>query len=127
MITKQHAKNYSPLTLAFLGDGVYELLVRQKIVSDGSAPLGKLHKRAVAKVRACYQAKGARAIEPLLSEEEADIMRRGRNTNSHVPKSATVKDYRMATGLEALFGYLSLIGESERIEELFEIVYNKVE
>jgi len=124
IITKEQAKNYSPLTLAFLGDGVYELLVRQKIVLKGSIPVRKLHTRAVEKVRASYQAAGVKAVTPLLSEEEADILRRGRNANSNAPKSASVSEYKLATGLEALFGYLSLIGEFERIEELFDVIYN---
>ncbi|MCL2036680.1 MAG: ribonuclease III [Oscillospiraceae bacterium] len=126
-ITKQQAKGYSPLVLAFLGDGVYELLVRQKLISKAESvgmPVRKLHSQTVEKVRASYQAKGVRSIESLLSEEEADILRRGRNANSYVPKSASVSDYRLATGLETLFGYLHLIGEHERIQELFEVICN---
>ena len=121
--TKEVVRNYSPLTLAFLGDSVYELLVRHKIVSDGSCPVKKLHNKAVAKVRASYQAAGVKAVESLLTDEESDIIRRGRNANSTVPKSASVGEYRMATGLETLFGYLYLIGEHRRIEELFEVIY----
>jgi ribonuclease-3 family protein len=123
-ISKSQAKGYSPLTLAFLGDSVYELLIRQKIVSKGSMPVRKLHLFAVEKVRASFQAAGVRLIEPLLTEEETDILRRGRNANSHVPKSATVDEYRLATGLETLFGYLHITGEFERLEELFEKIYN---
>jgi len=123
-LTKEQARNYSPLTLAFLGDGVYETLVRRKIVLNGSAPNRKLHAAAVEKVRASYQSAAVGLILPLLTEEEADVLRRGRNADSNVPKSATVGDYRRATGLEALFGYLSLVGEEARLEELFEVVYN---
>jgi ribonuclease-3 family protein len=123
-ISKKQAKNYSPLTLAFFGDGVYEVLVRQKIVLNGSMSSKKLHSASVEKVRASYQAAGANAILPLLSEEEKDILMRGRNAGSSVPKSASVAEYRLATGLEALFGYLSLIGEIKRIEELFEKIYD---
>jgi ribonuclease-3 family protein len=126
-ISKVQARSYSPLTLAFLGDSVYELLVRQKIVENGSCPVRKLHNKAVGKVRASYQAEGVRLIEPLLSEEEADILRRGRNANSHVPKSSSVEDYRLATGLETLFGYLHLSGQAGRIEELFEKIYENCE
>jgi ribonuclease-3 family protein len=122
-LPKETAKNYSPLTLAFLGDCVYELLVRQKIVLNGSCPVRKLHNRAVEKVRASYQADGIRAIMPTLTDEEAAMVKRGRNANSNVPKSASVEDYRLATGLETLFGYLSLIGEHERIYEIFEVIY----
>ena len=110
--------------MAFLGDSVYECLVRQTIVLNGSLPPNKLHSRAVSKVRASYQSKGVGFIETLLTEEEADILRRGRNANSHVPRSASVEEYRRATGLEALFGYLALIGENERVEELFGIIYD---
>ena len=121
--TKEQAKSYSPLTLAFLGDSVYEMLVRHKITLDGACPVRKLHNKAVEKVRASYQAAGVKAIEEMLTEEEADIIRRGRNANSTVPKSSSVTEYRLATGLETLFGYLYLIGETDRIEELFEVIY----
>jgi len=124
-VSKQEARGYSPQTLAFLGDGVYEALVRRKIVLDvGSLPSRKLHALAVEKVRASYQSAAAGLIQPLLTEEEADVFRRGRNACSSVPKSATVSDYRRATGLEALFGYLSLIGDEPRLEEIFEVVCN---
>jgi len=123
-VSKREALGYSPLTLAFLGDGVYEGMVRRKIVLSGSMPSRKLHAAAVEKVRASYQSAAAELILPLLTEEEADVFRRGRNADSNVPKSATVADYRRATGLEALFGYLSLIGGEARLEELFEVVYN---
>jgi ribonuclease-3 family protein len=123
-IDKSTAKNINSLTLAFLGDGVYELLVRERLVAEG-LPYKQLHAKSVAKVRATYQAAGARVLveRGLLTEEEEHVLRRGRNAKSPVPKSASVGDYRLATGLEALFGYLSLIGEHERIRELFESVY----
>jgi len=122
-LSKREALGYSPLTLAFLGDGVYEGMVRRKIVLSGNMPSRKLHAAAVEKVRASYQSAAAELILPLLTEEEADVFRRGRNADSRVPKSATAADYRRATGLEALFGYLSLIGGEARLEELFEVVY----
>jgi ribonuclease-3 family protein len=122
-LSKETARSYSPLTLAFLGDGVYELLVRQKIVEKGSIPVRKMHNRAVEKVRASYQAAGVRAVERFLTEEEADMIRRGRNANSQVPKSSSPEDYRLATGLETLFGYLHIMGQEERINELFEVIY----
>lgn len=115
------------MTLAFLGDCVYETLVRRKIVLNGSVPNRKLHEAAVEKVRASYQSAAVGVILPLLNEEEADMLRRGRGANSNVPKSASVSDYRRATGLETLFGYLSLIGEEARLEELFEVVCNGVQ
>lgn len=124
IISKPQAKSLSPLTLAFYGDGVYEVLVRQKIVLNGSLPAVKLHKLAVERVRASYQSMAYELIEPMLTEDEADIMRRGRNANgNHIPKSSNPADYRRATGLEALFGYLHLIGDKSRIDELFEVIY----
>ncbi|MCL1789160.1 MAG: ribonuclease III [Oscillospiraceae bacterium] len=122
-LPKEQAKKCNPLALAFLGDAVYEVLVREKVVLDPSLSVRKHHSASVAKVRASYQAKRVSAIESLLSEEESDILRRGRNAHTHIPKSATVSEYRLATGLEALFGYLSLIGDRERILELFAIIY----
>ncbi|MDR0221947.1 MAG: ribonuclease III [Oscillospiraceae bacterium] len=122
IITKEKARNYSPLTLAFFGDSVYEVLVRGRIILNGSMPSRKLHSDAAEKARAAYQANAAGLIKPLLTEEEADILRRGRNANPRVPKSAEPEDYRRATGLEALFGYLALIGEFERAEELFGVI-----
>ena len=124
IIDKSAAKSLSPLTLAFYGDSVYEVLVRQKIVLNGSLPASKLHKAAVERVRASYQSMAYDLVETMLNEDEADIMRRGRNANgNHIPKSSNPRDYRGATGIEALFGYLHLIGEKERMEELFEVIY----
>ncbi|MDR0197179.1 MAG: ribonuclease III [Oscillospiraceae bacterium] len=123
-ISKEKAKTYSPLTLAFLGDSVYEAMVRRKIVLSGFMPPRKLHSAAVEKVRAAYQSKASRLIEPLLTKEETDILRRGRNANPRVPKSAVTRDYRRATGLETLFGYLTLIGETARAQELFDVIFS---
>ena len=122
-MTKEQARNLNPLALAFYGDAVYEVLVRRKVVTDSALHFKKHHSASVEKVRASYQAAGAKAVETLLTEEESDILRRGRNAHSQVPKSASVGEYRLATGLECLFGYLSLIGEEERVVELFEVVY----
>ncbi len=119
------AKALSPLTLAFFGDSVYEVLVRQKIVMQGSKPSQKLHKAAVSKVRASYQSAGVDLIENMLTETEADILRRGRNANGiSAPNSCSPREYRRATALEALFGFLYLVGENERMEQLFEVIYN---
>ncbi|MCL2637589.1 MAG: ribonuclease III [Oscillospiraceae bacterium] len=123
-LPKEQARNYSPLTLAFLGDGYYELLVRQKITLEHNMSAHKLHLAAVKKVRASFQAKAFEKISELLTEEETEIFRRGRNANGTVPRSANPAEYRKATGLEALFGWLLLIGENKRAEELFEVIYN---
>ena len=111
---------YSPQALAFLGDAVYELLVRERIVLKANRPVNELHLQAVEQVRASYQSRAYAVIEPLLSEEEETALRRGRNLNTvKPPKNGNVRDYRRATGLESLFGYLYLQGKLERINELF--------
>ena len=127
-LTKTQAKALGGLTLAFFGDSVYEVLVRERIVMGGTLPVDALHKKAVKKVNAGFQSKAVEVIEPMLSEEELEIFKRGRNaTGNNVPRSSNPKDYRRATGFEALFGYLYLIGESDRINELFEAVMSIAE
>jgi|WetSurMetagenome_2_1015567.scaffolds.fasta_scaffold257752_2 ribonuclease III family protein len=113
----------SPVVLAFMGDAVYEILVRNYIVSVMHIPASKIHRACVAFVKAPAQAEAVRKITPLLTDEEHTVLRRGRNANTtHVPKNATPADYRYATGLEALFGYLYLCGRTERINEIFDII-----
>ena len=109
-----------PLTLAFVGDGVFDLVIRTMVVTGGmDRPVKKLHREKADKVNAHAQAVLARAIEDLLTKEEADVLRRGRNTHSNtVPKNQSVTDYRLATGLEALCGYLYMKGEMARLLEL---------
>ncbi|MGN0687642.1 MAG: Mini-ribonuclease 3 [Oscillospiraceae bacterium] len=119
-LTEKEASQYSPNVLAFYGDSVYEQLVRRTVVLHGSTNAGRLHDLAVLQVRASYQCAAAGIIEPMLTEKEADILRRGRNAGGiSVPKSAKPSEYRRATALEALFGFLSLTGQQERIEQLF--------
>ncbi len=119
------ARNYSPLTLAFYGDAVYSELVRRKIIENGSCPSNKLHKAAIKKVCAEYQSRAYGIILPMLTDEEADILRRGKNaTGTTVPKSSNHRDYHRATAVEALFGYLYLIGALARAEEIFEVIYD---
>ncbi len=120
-------KQMSPLTLAFLGDAVYELLMRERIVASGSMPPNKLHRRTVELVNASFQARAYDIVAGTLSEEEADILRRGRNSSGvHPPKNADVQDYRKATGLEALIGYLYLAGDLERIHTLMEMILKEL-
>jgi ribonuclease-3 family protein len=117
-------KNYSPAALAYFGDAVYERLVREKLLREGNRPVKVLHSLGSEKSRASYQAAGIKKIEPLLSETEADIVRRGRNAGgANVPKSSNPTEYGAATALETLFGYLALENENERLEQLFEVVY----
>lgn len=123
--TKEKARALGGLTLAFFGDSVYEVLVREQIVKKGNLPVDKLHKAAVKMVNAGFQAAAYDYILPLLTEEEAEMAKRGRNaTGNHVPRSASAKDYRKATGLEALFGYLYLADLHDRMNELFCIICN---
>ena len=119
---------YSPLTLAFLGDAVYEQLVRERLVLTANMPVKKLHSAAVERVRASFQSKAADEILPLLDEDELAIFKRGRNaTGNTVPKSSDPVEYRRATALETLFGYLFLLGNSERIVELFDKIWYNTE
>ena len=111
------------LNLAFIGDGVFDLLAREHLVRNSSAHVGELNKAKVALVNCESQAGFARELLPVLSEEEAEIYRRGRNAKVNSPsKHSTLSDYHAATGLEALFGYLYLKGERERIKELFTLI-----
>ena len=118
--TRTAADDYSPLTLAFIGDGVYDLLVRDYLVRQANRPVGELNKRKVALVNCESQAAFAKSLMPKLSEKEQAVYKRGRNAAPKcTPKHGTVADYHSATGLEALFGYLHINGEQERIKELF--------
>ena len=113
----------STLGLAHLGDGVFELMVRSWLCLHGKATNKGLHKATVKYVAAPAQAAAAEKIVPLLTEEEGDVFRRGRNTSPHsVPKAASRADYQTATALEALFGWLYLQGRTERINQLFELM-----
>ena len=113
--TESDPKQLSPLTLAYVGDGVYELFVREYIVSKGNCPVKKLHSRA-------FQAKVlSEVLMPLFTEEEKEVCLRGRNAHvSHVPKNSSVADYHAATAFECVFGYLYLRGELERLRLFFD-------
>ena len=114
------------LGLAHIGDGAYELLVRSYLCSRGNLTVKRLHKETVELVKAPAQADMMEKILPLLTEEEQDYYRRGKNTHTHAaPKSASPKEYAMATGLETLFGALYLLGRQERLNELFAIMMEK--
>ena len=127
-MTEKELNQYSPLTLAFMGDAVYETLVREKIVTGANMPVRKLHDLAIEKVCAEFQAAAVKRLseEGHLTEEEQDIFRRGRNAGGvTAPKHSTVGEYRAATGLECLFGYLHLAGRSSRIREIFELIWQE--
>lgn len=118
-------KRLSPLTLAFIGDSVFDLLVREMLVCEANRPANRLHNLAVERVCAAAQANAARRLWDggYLTEEEISILKRGRNAHTnHLPKNASEQDYHLATGLEALFGYLYLSGEIERLRDLFRLI-----
>ena len=118
----------SPLTLAFTGDAVFSLFVREMLVCDANRPVGKLHKLSVNWVKAEAQSKGMRAILPLLTEKETGVFKRGRNAHtSHTPKNQSGCDYHYATGFEALVGYLYLKDETERLTLLLNEVIKAIE
>ena len=112
-------RSYSPLTLAYLGDGVYELVIRTVLVKKGNCPVNQLHKKASSLVKASAQSGMMQILEPMLTEEEHSVYKRGRNAHSAtMAKHATMADYRRATGFEALIGYLYLKEDYARIVEL---------
>jgi ribonuclease-3 family protein len=115
------------LALAYLGDGVLEILVRGHLVSGGNSSANGLHKKALEFVCAKAQSNAVEKLMPILTDEEESIYKRGRNAKGSVPKNAVVNEYKRATGFEALFGYLYLIGESERIIALFNKAYDILE
>lgn len=120
--TKEEAKQLNPLQLALIGDGVYEIFVRNHILANNiDLSAHKIHVEAIKFVKAKSQSLIMHEIESELTDEEEYIYKRGRNAKSAtVPKNADVRDYRMATGFEALVGYLYLIGETERLQFIFE-------
>ena len=118
----------SSLGLAHLGDGVFELMVRSWLCLHGKATSRGLHRATVRYVAAPAQARAVERILPILSEEEHDVFRRGRNTSPHsVPQAASRADYQAATGLEALFGWLWLQGRTERLNQLFAVIMEEEE
>lgn len=124
-LESRELNQYSPLALAFFGDAVYEQLVRLKLLLEANRPVGQLHKLKTQKVCASYQAKAVNEILPVLTDEERAVLKRGRNaTGTTVPKHSSASDYRHATGLEALFGYLYLKGETQRIDEVFKMIWD---
>lgn len=119
----QDVNNISMLGLAHVGDAVYELLYRSKLCSDGHTAVAEMHRMTVAFVRAEAQAEAAAKLLPVLTTEEASVYKRGRNAKvNSVPHNADIGQYHAATGLEALFGWLYLLGRTERINELFNII-----
>lgn len=118
-LDKHDIRTYSPLVLAYIGDGIYELMIRSIVVEQGNRQVNKLHQQASRFVKAQAQSEMMETLLPLLSQEELQIYKRGRNAKSYTTaKNASVNDYRRATGFEALMGYLYLNGSIERLTEL---------
>ena len=119
-----NVREISTPALAYLGDCVIELCVRRYLVESGLSTSAHLNARALDFVRAPAQAEAMKRLLPILTEEEEGFFRRGRNLgHSNVPRNATVSEYRAATGMEALFGYLHLTAQTDRIDELFRLAY----
>ena len=117
-------REISTPALAYLGDCVLELCVRHHLIESGLSTSAHLNAAALAYVRAPMQAEAMKRILPLLTEEEEAFFRRGRNIgHTNVPKRATVSEYRAATGMESLFGFLHLTGQEDRINQLFRAAY----
>ncbi len=117
------AKQLSPLNLAFIGDAIYEILVREMLVCDANRPVNDLHHESVKYVSAAAQTAAFEKIKDCLTEEETAQFKRGRNAKvGHLPKSASDAQYHTATGVETLFGYLYLTEQQDRIKELFDII-----
>lgn len=108
-------RQYSAVVLAYIGDAVFELMVRTHVIAGGNRKIKAIHQDTVDVVKAESQARLVRLIEPELTEEELEVLRRGRNTKTSPPKNADVNDYRLSTGFEALLGYLYLKGDEERL------------
>ena len=125
-LTLQQAKLKNPLSLAFVGDTIWDLLTRQQLLAT-QLKAGALHRPAIQQVNAGAQAQCAARIEPSLTEEETDIFRRGQNAHArhNTPKNQDPYAYSRATGLAALFGYLYLTGQNQRILELFTLATNE--
>ena len=118
---------YSTYALAYLGDSVIEICVREYLVRSGYSSSAKLNKKALDFVRAPMQAQAMKNLLPHLTEEEEAVFKRGRNIgHTNTPRSSTVAEYRVATGMETLFGYLHLAGKQDRIKELFALAYPQI-
>ena len=122
-LTEREANSYSPLTLAFLGDSVYDTLVREHLLRRANMPVAKLHTAKIKLVCAEFQSKTYDLVAEKLSDHELAVLKRGRNaTGNTVPKHADAVEYRRATAVESLFGYLYLTGQEQRIKELFAVM-----
>ena len=118
-------KQYGALALAYMGDSVFEIIVRKKLMEKANMPVNTLHKMAKNYVSAAAQSEIFKKIEPVLTEEEMGVYKRGRNSKPYTKaKNASVEDYSRATGVEALFGYLYLMERHERLDELSGYIFD---
>ena len=119
-LSAREANSYSPLSLAFLGDSVYDTLVREYLLRQANMPVAKLHSAKVKLVCAEFQSDAYGLLSEMLTEHELSVLKRGRNaTGNTVPKHADAAQYRRATAIECLFGYLYITGQFDRIDQLF--------
>lgn len=119
--TKEEVELMSPLTWAYIGDAVYELYIRNKLINETNLKPHKLHIEAIKYVKAKSQAEKLNEIYEILTDEEKDVVRRGRNTqNHHLPKNSNVQEYMYSTAFEALIGYLYLTKQNTRLKEILE-------
>ena len=127
-LTGREANTYSPLSLAFLGDSVYDTLVREHLLRIANMPVSKLHSAKIKLVCAEFQSAAYEKLAEVLDEKELAVLKRGRNaTGNTVPKHADAVEYRRATAIECLFGYLFLLGRNDRIYELFSVMIDGAE
>mgnify|MGYP000865096983 FL=1 len=117
-INENELRQYSAVVLAFVGDAVFELLVRSRLVAHGQRKVKELHLDTVSRVKAASQAKMVQGLSSQLTEVEQEIFRRGRNAKTSPPRHADISDYRLSTGFEAVLGYLYLKGDMERLQYL---------
>ncbi len=127
-MTERDVNMYSPLTLAFLGDSVYDTLVREKLLRSANMPASKLHSAKIKLVCAEFQSTVFDKISEVLTEKETAVLKRGRNaTGNNIPKHAEAAEYRRATAVECLLGYLYLLGDTARINELFDVAMQGID
>lgn len=120
-------KSYSPLTLAYIGDAIYDLIIRTVVVERGNCSANALHKKTIKYVNAKTQAEMIKVLEPDLSEEELSVYRRGKNAKANTSaKNASLMEYRIATGFEALLGYLYLQDNMDRVMELVKLALDRL-
>lgn len=117
------SQQLNPITLAYIGDAIYEVMVRQWVLSQANHRPHHMHREAISYVSAKAQARLLAKIQDMLTEDEANVVRQGRNAKSAVPKNADMNDYRQATALEALFGYLYVENKLDRLREIAGVLF----